>query len=110
MYVEYAVDMLYQCLFHQEVFGDVYFAVHREHYSVKKIAEEIVSVFGKGKVVTIKWPDLKKRIEIDSVIISGAKLFYQMQWEPKYNLKGGLMRTKEIIEERKSKRKKGGQK
>ena len=110
MYVEDAVDLLYQCMFHKEVFGDVYFAAHREHCSVRKIAEEIVSVFGKGKVVTIKWPDLKKRIEIDSVIISGAKLFYLMQWEPKYNFKEGLIRTKEIIEEKESKRKKGRQK
>jgi len=104
MYVEDAVDLLYQCIFHKKIFGDVYFAVHREHYSVKKIAEEIISVFGWGKIKRIDWPDLKRRIEIDNVIISGAKLFYEIQWEPKHTLREGLIKTKEIIEEKGSKR------
>ncbi|HUU50994.1 MAG TPA: NAD-dependent epimerase/dehydratase family protein [Nitrospinota bacterium] len=98
MYVEDAVDLLYQCIFHKEIFGDVYFAVHREHYSVREIAEEIISVFGRGKVVRIDWPDIKKRVEIDSVIIGGAKLFYEIQWEPKYTLREGLIETKKVIE------------
>ena len=107
MYVEDAVDLLYQCIFHKKIFGDVYFAVHREHYPIKKIAEEIISVFGRGKIRRIDWPDLKRRIEIDDVIISGAKLFYEIQWEPKYTLREGLMMTKEIIEKRGSKERKG---
>jgi len=107
MYVEDAADLLYQCIFHKRIFGDVYFAVHREHYSVRKIAEEIVSVFGKGKIVKIEWPETRRRIEIDNVIISGAKLFYEIKWEPKYTLREGLIKTKEIFENRKLKHAKG---
>ncbi len=99
MYVEDACNLLYECIFHKKIYGNVYFAVHREHYSVKEIAQKIVSVFEKGEVVNIDWPDLRKRIEINDVIISGAKLFYQIQWEPKYSLKEGLIKTRKIIEE-----------
>ena len=98
MYVEDAVDLLYKSVGKREVFGSLYFAVHREHYTIREIAEEVVSVFGKGTVVKIDWPDLRRRIEVHDVIISGAKLFYKMQWEPQYTLREGLMRTKRILE------------
>jgi len=101
MYVEDAVDLLYECIFHKKIFGDVYFAVHTEHYSVKRIVEEIISVFGKGRIKMIDWPDIRKKIEIDSVIISGAKLFYKLKFEPRYSLHEGLLKTKEIIERKK---------
>lgn len=104
MYVEDATDLLYQCVFHKHLFGDVYFAVHREHYSVRKIAEDIVSIFGKGRITKVEWPKTRRRIEIDNVIISGAKLFYEMKWEPKYTLQEGLIRTKNIIDSKKVKR------
>jgi UDP-glucose 4-epimerase len=98
MYVEDAVELLYQCIFHKELFGDIYFAVHREHYSVLEIAQNIVSVFNKGRIVKVEWPDVRRKIEIDNVIISGAKLFYNLKWEPMYTLKEGLIKTKEIME------------
>lgn len=103
MYVEDAADLLYQCISHREIFGDIYFAVHREHRTVLEIAKEIVSTFGKGKLVKVEWPDIRRRIEIDNVIISGAKLFYEVQWEPKYDLRKGLTKTKKVFESRKTK-------
>jgi len=107
MYVEDAVEVLYRCIFHRDLIGDIYFAVHREHYSVHEIANEIVAVFGKGKIVHMDWPHIRKRIEINDVIISGAKLYYKMGWEPKYSLREGLIKTRDIIEERKYQNKKG---
>ena len=53
MYVEDAVDLLYKCIFHKSLFGHIYFAAHREHHSARKIAEEIVSIFGRGKVISV---------------------------------------------------------
>jgi len=97
MYVEDATDLLYTCISHDSLFGDVYFAVHKEHYSVLKIAHEIISVFGKGKLVKEKWPHYRKKIEIGDVIISGAKLHYETGWEPQYTLREGLMKTKKIM-------------
>lgn len=98
MYIEDAVDLLYKTSQNRKLFGKVYFAVHREHVSVLQIAKKIIEVFGKGKIVKKKWPVLRKRIEIDDVVISGAKLFYETQWEPKYSLEGGLKRTKDVMD------------
>jgi UDP-glucose 4-epimerase len=97
MYVEDAADLLYNCIGHESLYGDVYFAVHKEHYSVLKIAREIISVFGKGKLVKKNWPQYRKKIEIGDVIISGAKLYYETRWEPRYTLREGLLKTKKIM-------------
>ncbi len=97
MYVEDAADLLYNCIFHKELFGNIFFAVHKEHYSVMEIAQVIVSVFKRGKIVQIDWPEVRQRIEIDNVIISGAKLFYEMKWEPKYSLREGLAKTEKFF-------------
>jgi nucleoside-diphosphate-sugar epimerase len=97
MYVEDAADLLYHCIGHESLFGEVYFAVHKEHYAVLKIAQEIISVFGQGKLTKKRWPSYRKKIEIGDVIISGAKLYYETRWEPQYTLREGLLRTKEIM-------------
>ena len=73
--------------------------MHKEHYPVAQIAQEIISVFGRGEIVKKRWPQLRKRIEIGDTIISGAKLYYETQWEPKLNLREGLLRTKKITKE-----------
>lgn len=101
MYVEDAADLLYRASTYSKLFGKMYFAVHREHYSVMQIAKKIVEVFGKGRVAKYKWPDARKRMEIDDVVISGAKLFYETNWEPKFTLQAGLKKTKEIMDSQK---------
>jgi len=98
MYVEDAADLLYNCVFHDSLYGDVFFAAHKEHYSVLEIANEIISVFGRGRLTKKRWPRVRKRIEIGDAIISGAKLYYEIQWEPKCNLREGLTKTKQIME------------
>lgn len=98
MYVEDACELLYKSVFSDKIYGDSYFAVHREHYSIFEIAKTIVSIFKRGKIKKIPWPDVRKKIEIDNVYISGAKLFYKIKWEPKFNLKEGLLKTKKILE------------
>ncbi|MBI3366413.1 NAD-dependent epimerase/dehydratase family protein [Candidatus Roizmanbacteria bacterium] len=98
MYVEDACELLYKSIFSNNIYGDSYFAVHREHYSIFDIAKTIISVFGKGEIKKIPWPVVRKKIEIDNVYISGAKLFYKIKWEPKYNLREGLIKTKQIMD------------
>lgn len=99
MYVDDATELLYKCALKKEVFNDIYFAVHREHYSIAHIAKEIVNVFGKGKIKKMPWPDMRKKIEISNVLISGAKLYYKIKWEPKYNLREGLILTKNFYDQ-----------
>lgn len=98
MYVEDAVEILYRSIFHKELIGNIYFAVHKEHYSIREIAEEIVSVFGRGKIKMVDWPEIREKIEVNNAIISGKNLFNKLRYEPKYSLKEGLLKTKEIME------------
>jgi len=98
MYVKDAVDLLYKAIYYDNLFGEIYFAVHREHYSVRSIAKAIIEVFGKGVIKKIPWPEMRKKIEINDIIINGEKLFLDTKWKPKYSLKQGLIETKKIIE------------
>lgn len=104
MFVGDAVDLLYECANRDDLFtGNKYFAVHKEHYSVLDIAKEIISVFNKGEITKVKWPKTRKQIEVKTVAINGSKLYRKINWEPKYTFRQGLMKTKEILENIKSK-------
>jgi len=98
MYVEDAADLLYKAAQTPRLIGNVYFGVHREHYSVLTIAKKIISVFKRGKIKKVPWPDLRARIEIKDVIIAGDKLYKALKWEPRYNLRQGLLKTKRILQ------------
>lgn len=99
MYVEDAVELLYKCIDYPELYGDIYFAAHREHHTVYEIAKAIVSAFGRGRIKRVPWPSLRKKIEINDIVINGQKLFYVTKWEPHYSLKEGLIKTKQIMDE-----------
>lgn len=98
LYVEDAVDALYLSAFNDDLVGGIYFAAHEEHPTVFEIAHEIVNVFGKGKVTTIAWPDVRRRIEVDSVRISSARFRGLTDWSPQFSLRDGLLKTREIME------------
>ena len=97
-YVEDAVDIMYTSISHRDLWGDIYFAVSREHYPVIGIAKKIVSVFKKGSVVKIPWPDVRKKMEIGKVVFNGKKLSDKIGWEAKYSLRKGLVKTKKIMD------------
>lgn len=100
MYVEDAVDLIYRSFFAKNLLGEIFFAVHREHYTIYKVAQTIVEVFQKGKIKKVPWPKIRKKIEIKDIIISGTKLYYRLGWKPKYCLKDGLLKTKAILEQK----------
>ena len=97
MYVGDAVDLLYKCASFDRLVGGVFFAVHREHYSVREIAETIIEVFGQGTLVWTDWPRIRERIEVGDVVISGARLYHETGWEPRSKLREGLAETKLIM-------------
>ena len=97
LYVEDAADILYQAAQDQRLIGETYFAVHDEHLSVLEIAQTIVRVLGRGQVIHIEWPDERRRIEIDRVKISPARLRSITGWQPRYSFEQGLARTKGIL-------------
>ena len=98
MFVDDAAEILYRSVSNPSLFGKVLFAAHNEHLGVLEIARKIVSAFGRGRVVNVEWPDVRRRIEIDNVRISSARLRFLTGWEPRYGFDEGLARTREIME------------
>lgn len=98
MYVEDAADLMYLSAFNKRLVGEVLFAVHKERHSVIKIAREIIKVFGKGRIKKVPWPDLRKRVETETMTISSRKLYELTHFKPRFSLREGLEKTKEIME------------
>lgn len=97
MFVDDATDIMWHAAHEPKLIGDSFFAVHHDHHSVKEIAEAIVDVFGTGSIDFIPWPDIRKRIEIEKVMFSSARLHYLTDWRPKHTLREGLQKTKEVM-------------
>ena len=98
MFVGDAVDIMYRSATDKNLLGGVYFATHDEHLTVSEIAHKIVGVFGRGQVVTTEWPDVRKRIEVDSVRFSSDQLRGLTGWRPRFSFEEGLTQCKDIME------------
>ena len=66
--------------------GETYLATAPQHLTVREIAETIVNVFQRGKVMHIEWPEERRRIEIGHVNLSSERLRAITNWEPRYDL------------------------
>lgn len=100
MYVDDAADILWQVAGEKRLAGEMYFATGSEHLSVTEIAQKIVSVLERGKVTHIEWPDERRRIEIEDVKFSSARLQAVMNWKPRCDFASGLLKTRSVLEER----------
>jgi UDP-glucose 4-epimerase len=98
LYVEDATDILWRTAQESRLIGETYFATSNQHLSVIEIAKTIVSVLKRGKLTHIDWPDERRRIEIEHVMFSSARLHAITGWQPKYDFVSGLKRTKAILE------------
>ena len=98
MFVDDAADIMYQSATDSRLFGGLYFATHQEHLTVSEIAHKIVNVFQRGKVVTEEWPDVRLRIEVDSVTFSSAQLESLTGWSPRFSFEEGLAQSRNIME------------
>lgn len=100
MYVEDAVEILLRAADTPQLFGETYFATGDEHLSIREIADTIVRVFDREKVVHIEWPEERRRIEVEHVRFSSERLRAITGWKPRYDLKTGLQRVRDILEQR----------
>lgn len=98
MYVEDATEILWRAAQDSRLIGDTYFATSEEHLSVREIAERTVSILERGRVTHIDWPEERRRIEVDRVQFSSARLRAITGWVPSYDFKAGLQRTKAVLE------------
>jgi UDP-glucose 4-epimerase len=106
LFVDDATDILWRVSGEKRLAGEMYFATGLEHLSVAEIARRIVAVLGRGKVTHIEWPDERRRIEIEDVKFSSARLQAVMDWRPGCDFDSGLRKTRAVLEGRTA----GGQK
>jgi UDP-glucose 4-epimerase len=99
LYVEDAVESLICAAQTLGTDGETFFAVGDQHYSVAEIAEATVKYIGSGAVKFIKWPKDRKTVEVGDAIISNKKIKDVLNWSPKYDLKNGLLKTKEYFQD-----------
>ena len=98
LYADDATDILLQAAKEPRLIGETYLATGDQHLSVREIAETIVSVFKRGKVTYIEWPEERRRIEIDHVVFSSARLKAVTGWQPRHDFVSGLEKIKSVLE------------
>lgn len=98
LYAEDAVDILHLAAQQPDLIGQTLFATSNQHMSVSAIASEIVEVFQNGSVEHIEWPDERRRIEVDHVEFSSARLQALTGWQPRHDFLSGLRQTRAVIE------------
>ena len=98
MYVEDATDILWRAAHEPRLVGETYLATAPHHLTVSEIANTIVKVFQRGKVVYVEWPEERRRIEIGPVNLSSERLHAIINWKLSYDLTSGLERTKAVLE------------
>lgn len=98
LYVEDAAEILYRSAQDPRLIGKTFFATHDEHRSVLEIAQNILRVFGRGRLKHVDWPDDRKRIDVDDVRISSDRLRGITGWMPTFSFEQGLERTRQILE------------
>ena len=98
LHADDATDILWTAAKEPKLIGETCFATGDQHLTVKEIAETIVRVFGRGRVKHIEWPDERRRIEIDHVTFSAARLQNITGWKPRVDFEEGLRRIKAVLE------------
>jgi len=98
MHVDDATDVLWMAAKEPGLMGETYFATGNEHFSVREIADTVVEVFGRGKVVFVDWPEERRRVEVEEVRISSSRLQTKLNWKPRIPFIEGLKQVKEHLE------------
>jgi UDP-glucose 4-epimerase len=98
LYVEDATEVLLRAAMNPRLYGETFFATHDQHLTVLEIAGQIIKVMGRGRLAHVDWPDERRRIEIDRIRFTSARLRSIMDWQPQWSFEQGLQRTRAVME------------
>ena len=92
-FVSDVVEALLSAATNDESDGQVFNLGHREHVSLKELAERIVRINGKGRYELVPFPEDRKTIDIGDYYSDFTKIEKSLGWEPKVTLEQGLQET-----------------
>jgi len=95
-YVEDCVAALILASQSEKCSGEALFAVSDNQHSVAELAETIAKHVG-GTVRFVEWPKERKAIDVGDAVITNRKIKGLLNWSPQYDLKSGLIKTKEFF-------------
>lgn len=95
-FVDDVVDALIMSALSEQTRGQALFACSQTQYSIREIALMIAEVIG-GKVSFVEWPSDREAIEIGNAVIANDKITKLLGWQPRYNLKMGLAKTRDYF-------------
>ena len=76
--------------------GKIYNLAGDEPTSLKRLAEMMIRIAGRGSMRLVPWPPEKKKIDIGDYYGTAQKIRDELGWRPKVDLESGLARTLEF--------------
>jgi UDP-glucose 4-epimerase len=97
-YVDDVVEALLLAGASEEAEGEVYNLGGDEPVSLAELADELISITGRGSVRTVPFPPERQLIDVGNTHSSFAKIESALGWRPRTPLREGLRRTVEFYE------------
>jgi UDP-glucose 4-epimerase len=97
-YVDDVVEALLLAGASEAAEGEVYNLGGDEPVSLAELAEELISITGRGSVRTVPFPPERQLIDVGNTHSSFAKIESALGWRPRTPLREGLRRTAEFYE------------
>jgi UDP-glucose 4-epimerase len=98
-YVDDVVEALLLAGASEAAEGEVYNLGGDEPISLAELAEELISITGRGTVRTVPFPPERQLIDVGNTHSSFAKIEAALGWRPSTPLREGLRRTVEFYEQ-----------
>lgn len=95
IYIEDMVDCMIISATEQKTNGHMYNLGSGVPTHLVKMAEEIIDVVGKGKIVKKEWPENYKKFETGDFYADISKIKEHTGWTPKTDLREGIKKTAE---------------
>lgn len=100
VYIDDVVDALLLAGASEKVWGNVY-NIGAFPASLKDFVNTAFSVYGKGELLSVEFPEERKAIEVGDFIASWNKMKNDTGWKPKIPLAVGIKKTFEYYEKNK---------
>ncbi len=100
LYVDDAVEAFLAAAVSPAAVGEVFNISHDRPLPLRFIAEEVVDVVGRGRIVSVPWPHDRAQIDIGSYFGDSSKAARVLGWRPQVSLREGLVGAVEFYRER----------